>query len=63
MSLEFSVIREKSHKAVQESFRPTQCIDIAPKASRVLDHIREKRNTREIVVLLPVLVSVTQGKT
>ena len=60
MSFEFSVIRQKR---VQESFRPTQCVVISPKARRVLDHIREKRNTREIVVLLPVLVSIIQGKT
>ena len=60
MSFEFSVIRQKR---VQESFRPTRCVVISPKASRVLDHLREKRNTREIVVLLPVLVSISQGKT
>ena len=60
MSFEFSVIRQKR---VQESFRPTQGVVVAPKASRVSDPTREKRNTREIVVLLPILVSITQGKT
>lgn len=50
MSFRFSVIRQKR---VQESFRPIQGVVIAPKLVEYWI-IQEKRNTREIVVLLPV---------